>query len=87
MVGEVHFAQLVHILEVVGHHLEGVAQVGHVPHEHAPDLEGLEQPLVRVEGERVGQRDASHLRTKFRRKRGRGAVGTIDVKPRLVRVA
>jgi len=44
--------------QVRRHEAERVAQQAAVTHEHAPALDGDRQPLVRIEGERVGARHA-----------------------------
>ena len=83
----------------------GVAQVGAVEreralqrarlaHEHAADLVGLEQPLVRVEHERVGQPEAVEraaparsARRARRRRRRRAATGRAPRRRRAARAA
>jgi hypothetical protein len=74
---------------------ERVAQVGalereraleqrRLAHQQAADLVGLEQPLVRVEHQRVGALQPGQQRAGGRPQRGRRAVGAVHVQPQVL---
>ena len=56
-------------------------QQGDVADQHAAGLQRLEQPLVGVEGERVGPLDPGQEPAAGGREDGRGAEGAVDVEP------
>src|SRR6202011_5236529 len=63
---------------------ERVAVRALVAKEHAPDAGRCVQPLVRVEGERVGAFDAAHEVRVCRARRGERAEGAVDVQPEIL---
>jgi hypothetical protein len=66
---------------------EGGGQQRSVAHEHAAQLGRLEEPLVRVERERVGALEAGQLPSPpLAQRRGR-PVGAVDVQPHALGVA
>jgi hypothetical protein len=68
-------------VEIVGVNSEGAGETTAVADQDAAALERLKQPLVRVEGHRVGALDAGQQRAAFRRQRGETAISGIDVQP------
>jgi hypothetical protein len=55
-----------------------------VAHEQRPELDGLVEPLVRVEGDRVGELQTLERPAASFAETGERAVGTVDVEPEVV---
>ena len=81
-IGEVHLLQRrVGVAEVVGADLERVPQRSAVANEQAAALIRLIEPLVGIESDRVGQRDALECRAPALGQDGEATVGSVDVQP------
>jgi hypothetical protein len=66
---------------------EGALEGGAVAHQQAAGIQGLEQPLVRVDHERVGELEPRQLSAAARRQRGRCTVRAIHVQPQALVIA
>ena len=84
-VGEVHLPFLVlrpvDVAQVVGPRAEDLRQEPPVAHEHASDLEGLEEPLVRIERERVRALDPRQREPAPVAEESAAAVGGVGMEP------
>ena len=81
---EVHVVDPVAVGEVVVHRVireRGAEHVG-IAGEQAAGLERRVQPLVRIDGDRVGQVERPQVARRVRQRRRECAVGAVDVEPR-----
>ncbi len=82
VVGEVHLGVAdLGVLEVVGMDLEGLAEQVSLAHQQGSALEGLVEPLVRVQRDGVREPDAGQLLSATLGDRGEPTVGGVDVQP------
>src|SRR6185437_16366847 len=87
-IGEVHAAAGPEVLlEVFRVELEGSLEGGAVTDQQAPDLERHREPLVRIERDRVREREPFEGRATAFGEHGEGAVRPVDMEPRATGVA
>ena len=73
-----------HVFQILGRHGKGAFQRTGVAHQHHAAVIGLEQPLVRIDHQRVGQFHARQFLCPLRRQGGRSTVGSVHMQPQVL---